>query len=223
MQKRVRESASAMEVGLTGLLGLALALAPASGTAAQQVDSSPPGRAVADVAGRWRLNEKESENPQAKFRPLAPGEVPGQAGVPEPPPTRGRFPGRGTPDRPRPMPSGEPAKLETPPGFEEFLDPPKALAIAGDAAALTFDSGAGEPLRLVLDGIERRQGPLRRAARWEGTSIVVESSNGAGARLTTRYNPMAGERRLEVYARLAGKDGRAVTLRRVYVPAEATP
>jgi hypothetical protein len=71
-------------------------------------------------------------------------------------------------------------------------------------------------VRLPLEGVERPDGPVTRLARREGAAVVVETKNAPGARLTTRYNLMAGQRRLEVYSRLAGKDGRAVTLRRVY-------
>ncbi len=188
----------------TTALFLAVA-ALAVGLAAFPAETGPA------LVGRWQLNEKESEDPQAKFRPLAPGEDPRQRDRED----QGRPDGaRERPRRPGPSPS--PGKLEAPPGLGEFIDPPRTLTITGNDTELTLDDGRGVLVRLSLDGSERPDGPLTRQARREGNSVVVDTKNSAGARLTTRYNLMAGQRKLEVYSRLAGKDGRAVTLRRVY-------
>ena len=192
----------------------------ASGLAARE---GSPG-----VVGRWQLNEKESEDPHAKFRPLGPGEDPRQGGSApqgEGAPRGGR--GRGGRPGGEGRPPGRPgtaaaAKLEAPPGLGEFLEPPKTLTITGSESELTLDDGKGTLERLPVDGVERRGGQLRRAARWEGTTLVVETRNEPGARLTTRYSLMPGQRKLEVYARLVGQDRRAVTLRRVYDGTETT-
>jgi len=184
---------------------------------------SPPG-----LVGRWQLNEKESEDPQAKFRPLRPGEDPRQAGTGSQEGTARGGEGRGRRPRDEARRPGTPgasdpaAKLDAPPGLSEFLDPPHTLTITGNEAELTLDDGKGT-LRLPIDGVERKEGPVAHAARWEGSSLVVDKKNEHGARLTTRYSLMPGQRKLEVYSRLAGKEGRAVTLRRVYDGTEATP
>ena len=113
-------------------------------------------------------------------------------------------------------------KLEAPPGLGEFLEPPKTLTITGNDSELTLDDGKGKLEHLQIDGVERREGPLRKAAKWEGSSLVIEKRNEAGARLTTRYSLMPGQRKLEVYSRLAGQDQRAATLRRTYDGTEPT-
>lgn len=176
------------------------------------------------LVGRWQLNEKESEDPQAKFRPLRPGEDPRQAaaGSQEGTPRGGEGRGRRPRDEAR-RPSDPAAKLEAPPGLSEFLEPPRTLTITGNEAELVLDDGKGTPLRLPIDGVERKEGPVAHAARWEGSSLVVDKKNEHGARLTSRYSLMPGQKKLEVYSRLAGKEGRAVTLRRVYDGTEATP
>jgi len=206
------------------LLGAALALGGVAPLAAGQ----PPKSAGADLVGRWRLNEKESEDAKAKFRPRLPGEGPGGASSHGGEPPRGageRFPGRtGETGRTQPQaPGASPQPLQAPPGLGEFLDAPKTLTIGVADAELTLDDGKGGSLRLPIDGSDQKQGALTRTARWEGTSLVVETTNAGGAQLMTRYNPMPGERKLEVYSRLAGKDGHVVTLRRVYEPDEPAP
>lgn len=176
------------------------------------------------LVGRWQLNEKESEDPHKKFRPLAPGEDPRDAVQGEERSSGRTRPGQ-RPGRPpaRPPEGAAQPKLEAPPGLTEFLEAPRTLAIAAVETELTLDDGGAAPLRLRLDGIERKEGSLSITARSEGGALVVEKRNEAGARLTTRYSLMAGERKLEVYSRLAGKEGRAVTLRRVYYGTETTP
>ena len=73
------------------------------------------------LVGRWQLNEKESEDPHAKFRPLRPGEDPKRAGEGMPDGSapgadgrgrrpRGQGPGAGRPGQGAPV-----AKLEAPP------------------------------------------------------------------------------------------------------------
>lgn len=190
-----------------------LALLGANRLAAR--DSAP------GLLGRWQLNVKESEDPQAKFRPMGYGE-----GAPQGEgPAGERRPGQRRPTgeggRP-PRPGAVPPKLEAPPGLGEFIEPPKTLTITGNESELTLDDGKGTLERLQVDGVERREGPLLKAAKWEGSTLVVEKRNDAGARLTTRYSLMLGQRKLEVYARLAGQDRRAVTLRRTYDGTEPT-
>jgi len=181
------------------------------------------------LVGRWQLNEKESEDPHAKFRPLRPGEDPKRPGEGMPDGSapsadgRGRRPRGQGPAAGRPGPGAPDARLEAPPGLAEFIEPPRALTITGDEAELTFDDGKGTLQRLPIDGSTRKDASIAWSARWEGDSLVVEKKNEHGARLTTRYSLMAGQKKLEVYSRLAGKDGRAVTLRRVYDATEATP
>lgn len=182
----------------------------------------PPDSATHSLAGRWQLNEKESESPQTKLRARQPGEDPrgeGREGERQPGGGWGRYP-RGAAQPSAPRPSASPEPLKAPPGLDEFLDAPKTLTIAVSDTELTLDDGKGAPLELPLDGIERARGRLKRAAHWEGAaSLVVETTNAEGVQLLTRYNLMLGQRRLEVYSRLAAKDGTAVTLRRVYDPA----
>jgi hypothetical protein len=165
------------------------------------------------LAGRWQLNEKQSEDPQAKFRALRPGEDPNRPDTEEPRPGERR--GSRPPDnRQR---SGEaPPKLEAPPGLAEFLEAPRALVISSAENEVTLDGGSGTPLVLSLDGVAKKDGTLLTSARWEGQALVVEKKNEQGARLTIRYSLVPGHKRLEVYQRLAGAQGRAVTLRRVY-------
>lgn len=191
------------------LLGVVLAL----GGVAPLVAAQAPKGAAADLVGRWRLSEKESEDPQAKFRARLLGEGPGGASG------HGRAPSRAEAN----APGASPQPLQAPPDLGEFLDAPKTLTIGVADAELTLDGGSGSPLRLPLDGSDQKQGPLARTARWEGSSLVVETTNAGGARLMTRYNAMRGERKLEVYSRLAGTDGHVVTLRRVYEPDEPAP
>ena len=175
------------------------------------------GLAAADapqaLAGRWQLNDKESENPQSKFRPLRPGEDPNRPNDENASPQPDRRGSRPRPERQRP-PEAQ-AKLEAPPGLLEFLEPPRTLLISSNATEVTLDDGKS-PLTLTLDGAEHKQGALVASARFEGESLVVEKKNEHGARLTTRYTPLAGQKKIEVYERLAGTQGRAVTLRRVY-------
>lgn len=192
------------------LFGVALAL----GGVAPLVAAQAPKGAGAGLVGRWRLNEKESEDPRAKFRPRLPGEGPGGASG------HGGEPPRGTHPQ---APGASPQPLQAPPDLGEFLDAPKTLTIGVAEAELTLDDGMGGSSRLSIDGSGHKQGPLTRAARWEGASLVVETTNAGGAQLMTRYNPRPGEHRLEVYSRLAGKDGHVVTLRRVYEPDEPAP
>jgi hypothetical protein len=165
------------------------------------------------VVGRWQLNEKESEDAAAKFRPLRPGEDPRQRDREE---ERDPRDPRSQRARPRPTPSPSPGKLEAPPGLTDFLEPPRTLTIAIEGGDAVLDDGRGNVRRLPLDGVARPDGELTRAARREGASLVLETRNAFGALLATRFNVMAGTRKLEAYSRLAGKDGRAVTLRRVY-------
>lgn len=206
---------------VTWLVGAVLVLLAGRPLAARE---GSPG-----LVGRWQLNEKESEDPQAKFRPLRPGEDPRQAGAESQEGTARGGEGRGRRPRDEARRPGTPgasdpaAKLDAPPGLTEFLEPPRTLTITGTEAELVLDDGKGTPLRLTIDGVEKKEGPVAYTARWEGSSLVVDKKNEHGARLTTRYSLMPGQKKLEVYARLAGKEGRAVTLRRVYDGTEATP
>jgi hypothetical protein len=206
------------------LLGAVVAL----GAVAPVVAGQAPQGAGAGLVGRWRLNPKESEDPRAKFRPRPPGEGPGGVSSRDGEPPRGA--GEGIPGRtdatvrPQPhAPGASPEPLKAPPGLDEFLDAPTTLTIGVADLEVTFGDGTGASLTLPSDGSAQKLGLLTRAARWEGSSLVVETTNAGGAQLMTRYNPMAGERKIEVYARLAGKDGHVVTLRRVYEPDEPVP
>lgn len=206
---------------IAGLACAVLALLGAGRAAAREGSPS--------IVGRWQLNEKESEDPQAKFRPLRPGEDPRRPGAEPEEATPRAGEGRGRRPRDEGRSPGKPAandpdaKLQAPPGLAEFLEPPRTLTITGNEAELALDDGKATLLRLQIDGVERKEGPVAQAARWEGSALVVEKRNEHGARLTTRYSLMPGQRKLEVYSRLAGTEGRTVTLRRVYDGAEATP
>ena len=195
-----------MRLRAWSLAGAGCLLLPAAFAVA---DDAPPA-----LVGRWQLNDKESESPQAKFRALRPGEDPNKpdaeadAGRQSDPRARQRASQRKT---------GEPpAKLEAPPGLAEFLEAPRTLVIATATNEVTLGDDKGAELRLALDGAERKDGSLVTSARLEGQSLVIEKKNEAGARLTTRLSLMPGGKKLEVYQRLAGTQGRAVTLRRVY-------
>jgi hypothetical protein len=184
-----------------------------------------------DLSGRWQLNEKESEDPKAKFRPREPSERPGQRDR-EPDEEAARR--RAEEAQRRRRGNVEPPKLEAPAGLGEFLEPPRTLTIAKRDGDLTIDSGSGRVFRLSANGAERKEAaadqkegtaepkatPVSISSRWDGPSLVVTKTNAEGARLMTRYNLLAGGKKLEVYARMSGTDGHAVTLRRVYDRAE---
>ena len=87
--------------------------------------------------------------------------------------------------------------------------------------ASSFISGETRTVRLVVDGSEQRESGATRVAKWEGTSLVVESTLDAGGQTITRYNPLSG-RKIEVYSRFLDKDGVPMTLRRVFDAAGAS-
>jgi VWFA-related protein len=180
-----------------------------------------------DLTGRWQLNEKESEDARAKVgwggegAPRRPGERPAYPGERRP---EERGPGGrnlgdwgSPPTTPRTSVTGS-----LPPEFGDFLEPAKALVITGTTSELTLDEGRGVLVRLPLDGSAQKEDRLTRVARWDGETLVVESRVESAGKLTTRYSLMPGSRRLEVYSRLAAPQGGAITIRRVYDPAEAS-
>jgi hypothetical protein len=170
-----------------------------------------------DLVGTWQMDEGQSEQPSRKLRALEPGEMSGR----QPEESEGVAPGGEAPPAEARQRGRLPSELQAPVGLGEFLEAPRTLSIGGTAAVVVFEDERGGRLELPLDGRVYREGALSCSGRWVGDSLVVEKTNETGITLTHRYNLLEGSpRRLEVYSRLAGKDERAVTLRRVY---EAAP
>jgi VWFA-related protein len=186
--------------------GVALVASGRSATRDAQRAAGPQ-----SLVGNWRFNEKESEDPRLKFsrhRDTRPDETE---------PTRERWPRS---DRPREQPVEKRAAT----GPREFLDSPRTLTIAISGSELTlassFIGGEIKIVRLVVDGSEQKESGVTRVARWEGTSLVVESTLDAGGQMSTRYNALSG-RKIEVYSRFLDQDGLPMTLRRVFDAADA--
>jgi VWFA-related protein len=198
----------------TYLAGLSCALV-ALMASSQSTPQGPSPLAEPGVAGRWRLNEKDSEDPRVKFSPTRarrPGESEGEVQGPG----TSRWPRRGEPERADGRPQPEAQSLTGP---REFLDAPRGLTIAASGQDLTLRldfSDGNATVRLRVDGEQHAEPGVTRIARWEGPSLVVESALDTGAQLLARYNPMPGGRRLEVYSRYRDKDGAVFTLRRVF-------
>jgi hypothetical protein len=196
------------------------ALAGASAALLAAATALPAADLPQALVGRWQLNDKESEDPQAKFRPLRPGEDPNRPDTNDTASRQGDRRGA-RPARARERTADAPAKLESPPGLLEFLEAPRTLVISSSETQVTVDDGKS-PLTLTLGAAESKQGALVVSARSEGQSLIVEKKNEHGARLTIRVSPLPDQKKIEVYERLAGTQGRAVTLRRVYDAAETT-
>jgi hypothetical protein len=179
--------------------------------------AAPSNAARPQLVGTWRLDDSESEQPSRKLRPLKPGEVPER--LPDGPDQD--APSTAEALRGRKNRGGVPSELEAPVGLGEFLDAPRTLTIGGTETVIVIADERGNRLQLPLDGSVHRDGPVWCSGAWEGQSLVIEKRDEAGVTLTHRYNLFTTPpRRLEVYSRLAGNDGRAVTLRRVYAAVE---
>ncbi len=197
-------------VQLAGALALSLALVAAPATLAQVSSSS----SNADVgvgefdtgalAGHWKLNKEQSDDP-SELRPQ------GRGG-------RGGGRGGGFGGGPSGGPGGD--RGGRPGGPGDSGDGPSKLAIVHGADEIVVTDGRGRERSYCTDGCESTvEGPrgdeINESAQWTGEALVV-SSNGSRGESTETFRINADGQLEIIHERPESEDRPAIELRRVY-------
>lgn len=201
---------------LAGLGILLLAAAAAAPAAAQDVS----------LAGTWKLNANESDNPALKLQALLEKGPTVVSGMRE---GRGRpSTGAGRIDRPESGSSGAAsasaagaAELRSGP-FARVMKPAAQILVVQTDSTIVISDDASLPLTLYLDS-RKVEEPMPGAesmyttAKWKDGKLTVERKLGGSGSIREVYVLDAAKRRLTVDAKLtSGQLQGTLELRRVY-------
>jgi len=183
--------------------------------AAEEESPAAPG---GGLAGRWTLDPALSDDARQEVRTAREG-MPGRAG------------GRGGPGGGS-APGGamgggrggrRPGADASRPGLRAFLEAPAELTITPGPNEVVILERDGRMRILRPDGSKRRAegGAAEVVARWQGGTLVVETRDEGGARVTESYAASPDGSRLTVNLRVEGPRMPPLELKRVYEPTEA--
>ena len=209
---------------LAGLMALVVGVVPA-GAAAQHPD----------LAGSWKLNQAQSDNPRDQMRgsdstggerrPRGEGGGEGGGGG------GGGFGGgrggfgggrRGGYGGGRGMSDEQRARMRQ--TMDLAFHAPSAFTLQQADSAVTVTGEDGQPLLLYADGRKLVQrvdggGDLEIKAHWQGNDFVVERRVKGGGKVTEDYLRSQDGKQLFVIVGFEGSGGRSIQFRRVYDPA----
>lgn len=208
---------------LTLLCSMPLLLAiPVSPSRALAQAQSRAGNDDSRIAGRWVLNEEQSDGPATAFQGRGRDQRGGRGGMRETgdrppggrpsggqPGGRGGWPGNGDRDQVRQT-------------MQRLLEASAALNIVQDDSTVTMVGIEGSRLVLYPDG-RRVEYPIEGAgnvvtrAHWIDGALVVERTNEEGPRATQTYELASDGRQMHIRVRLEGGQLPApLEFRRVY-------
>ncbi len=166
-------------------------------------------------AGKWTLNEKESEDPRAAFEKSMRGAREGMREGGNRPP--GGRPSGGRGGRP-----GAGGREQGRQGMQRLMEASVALNIVQDDSTVTIVGAEGSRLILYPDG-RRIEYPIEGAgnvetrAYWDDGKLVVQRKAERGPRATSTYELASEGRQLHIRVRLEGGGiPEPVEIRRVY-------
>ena len=207
---------------LAGLTALVVGVVPA-GAAAQHPD----------LAGSWKLNQAQSDNPRDQMRgsdsaggerrPRGEGEggAGGGGGGGGFGGGRGGFGGgrRGGYGGGRGMSDEQRARMRQ--TMDLAFHAPSAFTVQQADSAVTLTGEDGQPLVLYADGRKLKQtvdggGDVEIKARWQGNDFVVERKVSGGGKVTEDYLRSQDGKQLFVIVSLDNGRGRSIEFRRVY-------
>ena len=174
--------------------------------------------AVAQLAGRWKLNKERSDDEQAKTAATAAepqagatasGTTPGQPGA------TGRHGGgreRSSPAAPPTAPDNDPR------GAQRTPEPTADLTITQSEVDVTVTDAPGQSHSFYPNGktYKTDDGASDIKSQWKDGSLVVEKKNVNGWRMVETWHLSADGRVLEIDRRVEGGRWPKLTVKRVY-------
>lgn len=194
------------------LAGVAAAVLVAPGAVLGQSGGKKSTAAAVVISGKWIINEKLSDDPQAfmQGRGGGPGGGKGQGHGPGPgaPPGGGKGGGYG------PGPGGGGAGDGDRDRIRErarTLARPMELTITQTDDRILLVTETGDSVTIVPDGekrtVTRPAGTMETTARWNGPVLEVEHTAAVGRKATRIYR-IDADGRLEVTTKIPAQDGK---------------
>jgi hypothetical protein len=196
-------------LALAGVAAAALA-GPAGATARESGKSSTAAAVV--LSGKWVINEKLSDDPQAFMQKRGgPGAGGGKGGGYGPGP--GGPPGGGNGGGYGPGPGGGAGDGDRDRIRERArtLARPKELTIVQSGEQILMIPETADTVRIVPDGetrtVARPAGTMETTARWNGPVLEIDHTSAVG-RQATRIYRIDADGRLEVTTKIPAQDGK---------------
>jgi hypothetical protein len=175
---------------------------------------------TASLAGKWKLNTEESDDPQAKLEAVtsaAPTVNTGYSTSRRNPVGAGRIAGEQRGEM-----GGGGAKSLPGADFARIMKPAALITIEQNDSLLTIRDNQGIPQLLYLDGrkFEEPTGgpePKQTVAKWKDGKLTVERKLGGIGAIRETFTLDSEKKRLVVEAKLSSPDlGKTLEIRRVY-------
>jgi hypothetical protein len=186
---------------------------PADGSSASGTKAPvPDAPRIRNLAGTWRLNPDQSDDPKRKLEQgRTAGRGPGAGGGPSVGSPGGRrgYGGRGRPD------------MEDRAKMQLFVEPARELTIAGQEPEIDIRDDRDRKVTAFTDGrkVEKSKDPNAQqfAAKWEDYRLVMEGKDPRGGNYQRSYEVLAGNRQLrETLLLKLGRNQAEVAIHYVY-------